>query len=38
MVDESLAPVPCEDLDPAMIQKIQRESSGYTLDVLKNQL
>ena len=35
VVDRSLAPVPCEDLDPAMVQNIQRESSGYTLDVLK---
>ena len=38
VVDGSLAPVPWEDLDPAMVQEIQRESSGYTLDVLKNQL
>ena len=38
MVDGSLAPVPWVDLDPAMVQDIQRESSGYTLDVLKNQL
>ena len=37
-VDGGLATVPWEDLDPAMVQKIQRESSGYTLDVLKNQL
>ena len=37
VVDEGLAPVPWEDLDPAMVQEIQRESSGYTLDVLKNQ-
>ena len=37
VVDGGLAPVPWEDLDPAMLQKIQRESSGYTLDVLKNQ-
>ena len=29
--------MPWEDLDPAMVQEIQRESSGYTLDVLKNQ-
>ena len=36
--DGSLAPVPWEDLHPAMVQGIQRESSGYTLDVLKNQL
>ena len=34
----SLAPVPWKDLDPVMVQDIQRESSGYTLDVLKNQL
>ena len=38
VVDGSLAPVPWEDLDPAMVREIQRESSGYTLDVLKNQL
>ena len=38
VLDGSLAPVPWEDLDPAMVQEIQRESSGYTLDVLKNQL
>ena len=38
VVDGKLAPVPWEDLDPAMVQEIQRESSGYTLDVLKNQL
>ena len=38
LVDGGLAPVPSEDLDPAMVQEIQRESSGYTLDVLKNQL
>ena len=38
VVDGGLAPVPWEDLDPAIIQKIQRESSGYTLDVLKNHL
>ena len=38
VVDGGLAPVPWEDLDPAMVQDIQRESSGYTLDVLKNQL
>ena len=37
-VHGSLAPVPWEDLDPAMVQENQRESSGYTLDVLKNQL
>ena len=38
VVDGGLVPVPWEDLDPAMVQEIQRESSGYTLDVLKNQL
>ena len=38
VVDGSLAPVLWEDLDPAMVQEIQRESSGYTLDVLRNQL
>ena len=35
VVEGGLAPVPWEDLDPAMVQEIQRESSGYTLDVLK---
>ena len=34
----SLAPVPWEDVDPAMVKEIQRENSGYTLDVLKIQL
>ena len=38
VVDGSLAPVPWEDLDSAMVQKIQGESSGFTLDVLKNHL
>ena len=38
VVDGSLAPVPWEDLDPAMVQENQRESSGFTLDVLKNHL
>ena len=38
VVDGGLARVPWEDLDPAMVQEIQPESSGYTLDVLKNQL
>ena len=38
VVDGSLAPVPSEDLNPAMVREIQRESSGFTLDVLKNQL
>ena len=30
--------MPSEDLDPAMVQEIQRESGGHTLDVLENQL
>ena len=38
VVDRSLAPVSCEDLDSAMVQEIQRESSGFTLDVLNNHL
>ena len=38
VVDGSLAPVPWKDLDPAMVQEIQRGSRGYILDVLKNQL
>ena len=38
VVDVGLASVPWEDLDPALVQEIERESSGYTLDVLKNQL
>ena len=38
VLDGSLASVLWEDPDPAMVQEIQRESSGYTLDVLKNQL
>ena len=37
LVDGGLAPAAWEDLDPALIKEIQRESSGYTLDVLKNQ-
>ena len=36
--DGSLAPVPWEDPEPAMVEEIQHESSGYTLGVLKNQL
>ena len=35
VVDGSLAPVPWEDLDSAMVKEIQRESSGFTLEVLK---
>ena len=38
VVDGGLAPLPWEDLDPGMVQEIQREGSGYTLNVLKNQL
>ena len=38
MVDGRLAPLPWEDLDSAMVQEIQRESSGSTLDVLKSHL
>ena len=38
VVGGDLAPVPWEDLDPAMVQEIQRESSGYTLDVPKEGL
>ena len=38
VVGGSLAPVPWEDLDPAMVEEIQHEGSGYSLDVLKNQL
>ena len=38
VVDRSLAPVPWEDLDSAMVQETQRVSSGFTLDVLKNHL
>ena len=38
VVDGGLAPGPPEDLDAAMVREIQRESSGCTLDVLKNQL
>ena len=30
--------MPFEDLDSAMVQEIQSESSGFTLDVLKNHL
>ena len=38
VVDGSLAPAPWEDLHSAMVQEIERESNGFTLDVLKNQL
>ena len=36
MVDGGLTQVPSEDLDLAVVQDIQRESSSYTLDVLKD--
>ena len=38
VVDGGLASVPWEDLVPAIVQEIQLESSGYTPNVLKNQL
>ena len=38
VVDGGLAAVPSEDLDPAMVQEIQRGSDGYTLSVLKDRL
>ena len=38
VVDEGLTPVPWEDLDPVIDQEIQRESSSYTLSVLKHHL
>ena len=38
VVDGGLAPVPWKDLDPAMVQEIQRERDGYTLSVLKDRL
>ena len=38
VVNRSLARVPWEDLDPAMVEEIQRESTRYTVDVLKNNL
>ena len=38
VVDGSLAPVPWEDLDSAMVQEIPLESSGFTFDILKNHL
>ena len=33
-----MPPVSWEDLDPALVQEIQCESSGHTLDVLKDRL
>ena len=38
VVDGGLLTVPWEDVDPASVQKIQPESGGYTLDVLKSEL
>ena len=38
VVDGGVAPVPWEDLNPAMVHEIQCESSSYTLDVLKDRL
>ena len=38
VVDRIVAPVAWEDLDSAMVQEIRRESSGFTVDVLKNHL
>ena len=38
VVDWSLAPVTWEDPDSAMVDETQREASGLTLDVLRNQL
>ena len=34
----NLAPVTWEDLDSAMVQEIQLESSRFTMEILKNQL
>ena len=36
VVDGGLAPVPWENLDPAMVQEIQCESNCYSLSVLKD--
>ena len=38
VVDGGVAPVPWKNPDPAVVQEIQPESSGYTLDVVKNKL
>ena len=38
VVDGTLAPVPWEDLNSAMVEEIQRDSSGFDLDVLANHL
>ena len=38
VVDSGLDPVTTEDLDPAMVEEVQRESSGHILGVVKIQL
>ena len=38
VVDGGLTSVIWEDLDPTMVQEIQRESNGYILSVLKDRL
>ena len=38
VVDGGLTSIPWEDLDSTLVQTIQRESDGLTLDDLKNQL
>ena len=38
VVDGSLAPAFSEDRDPASVKEIQRESSGYAVEVLKDRL
>ena len=37
-VDGRLAPLYWEDVNPALVKEIQRESRGYTLNVLKDRL
>ena len=38
VVDAGLTPVRWEDLDPAIVQEIQRQSDSYTLSVLKDRI
>ena len=38
VVHGNLAPVPQGDLDPDVVQEVQRKSNGYSLDVLKARL
>ena len=38
VVGRSLAPVSLEDLDPALVGEIQRESGGCTLNAMKDRL